>query len=60
MKFNAVDVDARRRIPSALPPVKSMFVDNDGRVWIGLRPNGSTQEWKIIGPTGKVLGSLTT
>jgi hypothetical protein len=56
----AIDVAARSRIPPVLSPVKSVFVDNDGRVWIGLRPASSTREWRIVRADGSVVGNLTT
>jgi hypothetical protein len=56
----ALDTDARRRIPPVLSPVTSAFVDDAGRVWVGLRPDSGTQDWMIVDTKGRVSARLST
>jgi hypothetical protein len=48
----------RQRVPGDLPPVVSLFVSSDGRVWLALQSKKSPRTWLILGPKGEQIGSV--
>ena len=49
----AILTDLKDRIPAIYSPVRDVLLGMDGRVWIGLRPDGDTNSWLVLGSEGE-------
>jgi hypothetical protein len=46
------------KLPTVYPPVSSLFVAQDGTVWVRLRRTGDLVPWVILSPRGEPVDTL--
>ncbi len=46
------ETEVRDLVPDVYPPVEELVVDNDHRVWLGLRPTSRGKPWLVLDAAG--------
>jgi hypothetical protein len=49
-----IETQLRNRLPSYYPPVNSILIGSDGRIWIGLYPDGDESSWLVLDEHGRL------
>jgi hypothetical protein len=52
----AIEAEVRPRVPPVYPPIASVLIGDDGRLWIGLRQTVRGNAWLVLDSDGDAVG----